>query len=814
MRTLRSRFLLPSVVACFFPILPIACQSADDSNSDDLKEISPQGWDETQEVDSKDDGPIAGRIIVKFAPSLASDLRKHLAGGGDFSRFSFPEQLAQLNSKYSVAAVRPVFRDHASDDAIREQIAQRIAQGRALDPNVELPHLQDIFEISFDPTAPSTRLALEYTLTSADVIAAEPLFPGVQTSCPPSEPLYGSQWAPPRIEADIAWCSATGAGQSVAVIDTGIDNTHPDLAGQVDNNGFDCVGGPGVLPSFNGAHGTEMAGIIGADFNGVGMAGMAPDATLVSVNVTDPLGIPDPTCTASGIQWASSYSGILNISLAFRATSFLIEDAIAAAHALDAYMVASSGNDTSIFAANPGYTEWVTTVGASTSADTLWPMSNTGSKIDVVGPGDNILSTTPGGGYVSGSGTSAGTAHVSGLVALLREVQPTWNVEQIRQAVRQGADDANGGGFDTSMGHGRINANKSVQIAQSGIPRPTANIIAPKFDKRIKGKTQVYGFSDVDTGASGNYTLDWSSSLSGPYTAVSSGSFTGGSVPGNRLLGTVSNSTFPSSGRYFLKLTSRDNTNGLTSVDYNEIEVCGGCAPKPAGMIAWWKFDVSTWPTAVDSVGSNHGSYTGHAVPGYEGYVRDAAGFFARSNDAVHAPAVSPPNFYEMTAEAWVRRQNPVSQGIIASYRATPTRGWELGITSGDTLYFSTNIMTSSVVTHAITTAQFDDFRYHHVAVVVRRVNPNALVPLEIVFYVDGAPLCWGSYCATQFSPSANFPTPSSPEYVLGGGTSLGFLTGNAAFDGNLDEIQVFNTAVSASAIAATAGAGCGGTCN
>ncbi|MBL8970028.1 MAG: S8 family serine peptidase, partial [Myxococcales bacterium] len=387
--------------------------------------------------------PVAGRLAVKLDEALATALGEALASGAEGEEFAFSAELAALQREYGVSAVWPLFPAELADAALRARLRELAAQGRQVDAGMDLPHLERVFVLAIDPGSSPTRAAAHFGAL-AGVEYAEPFFLGAPAMVP-GDPLYSQQWGPDLISAPGAWDFASGAGQTIAVLDSGIDGGHPDLASQVDPNGLDACSGAVVVPSDGVGHGTHVAGIAGAAWNTSGIAGMAPGATLLSVLVYAG-GRPVSGCVAAGLAHAATFATVANASLALHATSRVIEDAVQAAHAADVLVAAAAGNDTSLAMAAPANVEWALAVGAVEAGDVHAGYSNTGVKLDVAAPGGDgsglgtpavsVLSTYPTAlepsGYRALSGTSMAAPHVAGLAALVRELAPGWSVEQVR----------------------------------------------------------------------------------------------------------------------------------------------------------------------------------------------------------------------------------------------------------------------------------------------------------------------------------------------------------------------------------------------
>lgn len=250
-----------------------------------------------------------------------------------------------------------------------------------------------------------------------------------------SDPLFARQYGPQQIRAPEAWARSTGEGVLIAVVDSGVDASHPDLAGQV-VPGIDLVerGGDGTIDDCG--HGTHVAGIAAAATgNGIGIAGVAPGARILPVRVFtrnaltgDCEGFLDDV--VAGIDWAVARGAkVVNLSLGpelpiLGASSVAeLERAVDRAFARGALAVIAAGNSLLLGSTQPsGYRPDVHGVvvtatdrsGAHPSyanrADTAWSLA---------APGDEILSTVPGAAYATMSGTSMATPHTAGVAAML-----------------------------------------------------------------------------------------------------------------------------------------------------------------------------------------------------------------------------------------------------------------------------------------------------------------------------------------------------------------------------------------------------------
>ncbi|MGW1229100.1 type VII secretion-associated serine protease mycosin [Streptomyces sp. NPDC002530] len=281
--------------------------------------------------------------------------------------------------------------------------------------------------------------------------AAEPgphLDGGGECAFPMREQFAGRPWPLQRILLDALWKDTRGEGVRVAVVDTGVDTANPQLTAAVDRSaGIDYTGTGGDGTLDGSGHGTKVAGIIAARPRaGTGFVGLAPGATLIPVRQNDGRHSGRDSTMAAGIDHAVAHGAeVINIS---QDTSRpLTEDsvlgrAVARAVAKDVVVVASAGNDgadgrsrNTYPAAFPG----VLAVAASDRDEERADFSQPGGFVDVAAPGVDIVSTVPGNGQCTDSGTSFSAPYVSGVVALMRAKYPEWTAAQIVARLEQTA---------------------------------------------------------------------------------------------------------------------------------------------------------------------------------------------------------------------------------------------------------------------------------------------------------------------------------------------------------------------------------------
>jgi thermitase len=207
---------------------------------------------------------------------------------------------------------------------------------------------------------------------------------------------------------------------TVAVLDTGIDQNHEELDGQV-------ISETNFSTSFTHSdihgHGTHVAGIIAAKDNGLGIIGVAPGCSLLNVKVADDTGRCPALALAKGITWAvDSGAKVINISIEISEPSPELEKAVNYAWSQGSLIIAAAGNHGSESPVYPAYYENCLAVAAAGPDNNLVPLSNFGDWVDVIAPGLDIYSTLPDNDYGYKSGTSFACAYVSGIGALLFDV--------------------------------------------------------------------------------------------------------------------------------------------------------------------------------------------------------------------------------------------------------------------------------------------------------------------------------------------------------------------------------------------------------
>ncbi|WP_330176689.1 type VII secretion-associated serine protease mycosin [Streptomyces sp. NBC_01498] len=353
-------------------------------------------------------------------------------------------------------------------------------------------------------TAPTSRRRarrVAATLAAASFLLAVPAAPAH------ADVIRAQQWALEAMHTDEAWRTTKGDGITVAVLDTGVDATHPDLAGQVlpgkDLIGFGARSGDRAWAR----HGTAMAGIIAGHGHGPGgedgVLGIAPEAKILPVRVILEGTDPDRAkarksrggSLADGIRWAADNGAdVINLSLGDDSESAHPEPAedaaVQYALAKGAAVVASAGNGgekgdrVSYPAAYPG----VIAVTAVDRYGTHAAFSTRRWYATVSAPGVDVVIADPDRRYYEGWGTSAAAAFVSGAVALLRAAHPELSPAQIKKLLTDTARDAPDGGRDDATGYGFVDPAAALDAAVEPVADATTADKATGYTKRYFGR--------------------------------------------------------------------------------------------------------------------------------------------------------------------------------------------------------------------------------------------------------------------------------------------------------------------------------------
>lgn len=282
-----------------------------------------------------------------------------------------------------------------------------------------------------------------------------------------ASPKQVIDWGVSLVQAPKMWSMTRGEGMKIAVLDTGIDTTHPDLAPNY-KKGKNFTSSKTDDVTDRQGHGTHCAGIIAGCDNMVGIVGVAPKAELYIGKVLGDNGSGGIEAIVKGIDWAIS-EGVDIISMSLGCSNDpgpALHDAVKRARAAGIIMVVASGNENTHVGWPAVYDE-VIAVGAVDQTFGRANFSNFGSELDVAAPGVDILSTYPVNKYARLSGTSMATPMVAGIVALIQKFCRNMGVaatpEKIIQMITERSVDMGDAGRDDMFGNGLINVFRMVK---------------------------------------------------------------------------------------------------------------------------------------------------------------------------------------------------------------------------------------------------------------------------------------------------------------------------------------------------------------
>ncbi len=525
----------PALYAVYRPEESAASQAV--PNPGAVRQVSLPGTERAQKP-----AFAPGQLVVKYRASVTECVHCLLKTHTAFQQATTDasNSLDALNAKYKVKSAEPIFRTEAEEArllartsaaltqyaetrtaAIKQQFAART---KRIPRDAALPDLSRVYLLGLEPDADIEAAAAEFA-RDPHVQYAHPNYL-VHALFVPNDPYYSSTnswgqgyddlWGLKKLQAASAWNVTQGQGITVAVVDTGVDYHHQDLAANMwknpgeipgngiddDHNGFiDDVRGWSFVSNTNDplddfGHGTHVAGTIAAvGNNGLGIIGVAPKAKIMPVKGLDSQGGGYTDWLANAIHYAADNGAdVLNNSWGcnYCPSVPLFEEAVRYAHGLGAVVVFAAGNESqdSVETRSPQNQPETIVVSAFDQNDQKTYFSSYGLKVDVAAPGGgsnvpppdsspvrNILSLKSsvcnpnmcppelivGGNYLRQAGTSMATPHVAGLAALVLAHQPTFTNEDVRHALRLSADDVGAVGRDPEAGFGRVNAQRALQ---------------------------------------------------------------------------------------------------------------------------------------------------------------------------------------------------------------------------------------------------------------------------------------------------------------------------------------------------------------
>ncbi|MEV6705544.1 type VII secretion-associated serine protease mycosin [Micromonospora wenchangensis] len=346
-------------------------------------------------------------------------------------------------------------------------------------------------------TLAAALLAVPPTAVVASVTPARAV-PACATPPAPARPVAAAPWPQRRYAPQRLTPLATGAGVTVAVVDSGVDRRHPQLRGRVlDGADFLDPGGDGTRDC--AGHGTGVASIIAAgEGSGVAFRGLAPGARILPVRVSEQQVVEGReagrTVSAAGfaqaVRWAVDHDAdVLNLSVVLYADNPAVREAIDYALRRDVVVVAAAGNlhDGGDPLPYPAAYDGVLGVGAVTPTGVRAPFSQVGPYVDLVAPGGDVLMAAPGQGHRRAEGTSYAAPFVAGTAALLRQYRPELDAAEVARRI-VGTTDPAPGGREGGYGAGVLNPYRAV-VETGGAPqpatRPTTALPVPQADPAV-----------------------------------------------------------------------------------------------------------------------------------------------------------------------------------------------------------------------------------------------------------------------------------------------------------------------------------------
>ena len=430
-----------------------------------------------------------GELLIRLTPQAATDVQRLHAAA----------PIALLHAQHNVESLHPLFSylAHPSRN----------------------PNLKRIYLLRFAPDAPLEALKTVYEQSPfVEAVEYNYLRPTLADAILPNDPKYPEQWSLPLMKLPQAWAIEKGDREVViAIIDSGIDYTHDDLApkvwinpGEVPENGLDDDGN-GYVDDIYGwdftdapnlqaegdyiegdnepidekGHGTHVAGIAGAmPDNGIGIAGVAWECPLMAIRAGLSLGgssrMQDDDSAAAIVYAADNGASVINMSWGSERRSFVIQDAIDYAYARGVVLVAAAGNSQKPEAIFPAAYRKVIAVASTEQNQQRFYQSNFGASIDIGAPGNVILSTQINNQYRLLTGTSMASPHVAGVAALMLSKRPALTHEEVRHILINTADPVYREDSDELderfVGAGTVNAERA--LLASGILQ--ARILAPE----------------------------------------------------------------------------------------------------------------------------------------------------------------------------------------------------------------------------------------------------------------------------------------------------------------------------------------------
>lgn len=503
---------------------------------------------------------VAGHLYIKIKNDIPLNMSLNSNEASvDLDAYTF---LSTISKRYQVKKVTRPFYAAKESSTLQHTMEMELVN----DSDV-MPIMQELY----------TNKAIEY-------VERVPLN---RTAVVPNDPAYNAQWELVKINAAGAWNYSTGSSSVVvAVVDEGVDLTHPDLAaniwvnpGEIAGNGIDDDGN-GYVDDINGydianndnnpsppgaayTHGTEVAGFASAVTNNAkGMASIGYSIKIMAVQcATSPGGL---AYGYSGIVYAATAGAkVINLSWGGGVPTTTGQNVIDYAHSKGCIIIAAAGNSNVSTPVYPAAYNYVIAVASTGSGDAKSYFSNYGSYIDLSAPGENVYTTALGGGYTTNSGTSFSSPIVAGLCGLMLSLNPNLSADDIETCLKNNADniDAQNSSYVGQLGAGRINAANSMACVQATLLLKPIPDFVSNFTTVSAGGKVIFTNLTTQNATSWNWTFN-------------------GGTPSSYVGKTPPQITYNTPGTYDVTLVAgnANGSNTITKTGYITVVAAGGCA--------------------------------------------------------------------------------------------------------------------------------------------------------------------------------------------------------------------------------------------
>ncbi|CAN5853594.1 hypothetical protein BH23ACT10_BH23ACT10_29760 [soil metagenome] len=312
------------------------------------------------------------------------------------------------------------------------------------------------------------------------------------------DPERDRQWGLDLLNAETTFSRGNACGQTIAVIDSGVDGEHPDLQGVVEA-GKNLVS-RGIGATDRSGHGTEVAGVAAAVHgNSEGISGMAPGARVLPIGIEDAAGQMRASDLAQAIKYAIAHDAtVINLSLGGPVRSPNVEYWLERANKAGIPVIASAGNayandNPTIW---PAASPWTIAVAAVAPTGVWAPFSSTGQYVDLAAPGVAVLTTARGGTYVAGNGTSLSAPFVAATAAMLLAKDEALTPTRVRDLLVDTATDTGATGWDVRFGHGVVDPAAALR----SVDGPPAPCFGDVSDLTLADQIERLGLAGITDG--------------------------------------------------------------------------------------------------------------------------------------------------------------------------------------------------------------------------------------------------------------------------------------------------------------------------